>query len=301
MDGFYPVYMYTPMPEMHNEMVPVTSGCSYKKCLYCDLNYRQKFHIFKLDEIEEFLLERKEKLKKMGRMPRRFTLLEGNPLCVKTACLESVMMLIHKHFEVDYISMFARASDVLRKSDEELLRLKKLGMDRLCLGLESGSDDVLSFHMKGHSAHDSVRACRKLERLGINYSVYIMLGLGGKAMSMVHRVETAKMLNMIKPFEIVFVTTVIFKRAPLSDYVREKKFVRLKVKEVLEEELYILENLNIDTVVKATHKTNPVPLLAKFPEGKEMMLGKLRKYYEENDEKALRKNEMKKWNIWDKE
>lgn len=301
MDGFYPVYMYTPMPEMHNEMVPVTSGCSYKKCLYCDLNYRQKFHIFKLDEIEEFLLERKEKLKKMGRMPRRFTLLEGNPLCVKTAYLESVMMLIHKHFEVDYISMFARANDVLRKSDEELLRLKKLGMDRLCLGLESGSDDVLSFHMKGHSTNDSVRACEKLERLGIAYSVYIMLGLGGKAMSMVHRVETAKMLNLIKPFEVVFVTTVIFKRAPLKDYVREKKFVRLKVKEVLEEELYILENLNIDTVVKATHKTNPVPLLAKFPEGKEIMLGKLRKYYEENDEKQLRANEMQKWNVWDKE
>lgn len=301
MDGFYPVYMYTPMPEMHNEMVPVTSGCSYKKCLYCDLNYRQSFHIFKLDEIEEFLLERKEKLKKMGRMPRRFTLLEGNPLCVKTDYLESVMMLIHKHFEVEYISMFARASDVLRKSDEELLRLKKLGMDRLCLGLESGADDVLSFQMKGHSAHDSVRACKKLERLGIAYSVYIMLGLGGKAMSMVHRVETAKMLNMIKPFEIVFVTTVIFKRAPLKDYVREKKFVRLRVKEVLEEELYILENLKIDTVVKATHKTNPLPLLAKFPEGKEMMLGKLRKYYEENDEKQLRANEMRKWNVWDKE
>lgn len=54
MDKFYPKYMYTPMPEMHNEMVPVTAGCSFKKCIYCDLNYKQKFHIFKLDEVENF-------------------------------------------------------------------------------------------------------------------------------------------------------------------------------------------------------------------------------------------------------
>lgn len=58
---------------------------------------------------------------KMGRMQRKFTLLEGNPLCVKTDYLESVFGLIHKYFDVDYISMFVRASDVLHKSDEELL------------------------------------------------------------------------------------------------------------------------------------------------------------------------------------
>lgn len=301
MEGFYPIYMYTPMPEMHNLMVPLTSGCSYHKCLYCDLNFRQKFHVFKLEDIEDYLKSEKSKYTKMKRSPKKFTLLEGNPLCVKTSYLESVFKLIGKYFEVDYISMFARASDVLRKSDEELLRLKSLGLDRLCLGLESGSDDVLSFHNKGHTAMDSVRACKKLERLGIKYSVYIMLGLGGKDMTKVHREETAKLLNKIKPFEVVFVTTVIFKRAPLKDYVREKKFRRLSIKEVLNEEIYILEHIDMDAVIKATHKTNPLPVLAKFPEGKEAMLKKLRDYRDAGSEKDLRKNEMKKWQVWSKE
>ncbi len=289
------------MPEMHNEMVPVTAGCSFKKCIYCDLNYKQKFHIFKLDEVENFLIERKTELQKNNRMPKRFTLLEGNPLCVSTDHLISVFKLIHKYFEVEYISMFARATDVLRKSDEELLKLKELGMDRLCLGLESGSDEVLSFHKKGHTAHDSILATRKLDRLGIKYSTYFMLGLGGRNMTMSHRCETAKLLNEIHPFEVVFVTTVIFKRAPLKDYVRNKSFIRMSVKEILEEEIYIIENLNMDTIIKATHKTNPIPLQAKFPEGKEIFLRKLRDYYDSNDEKSLVKNEMKKWKIWDKE
>lgn len=301
MDKFYPKYMYTPMPEMHNEMVPVTAGCSFKKCIYCDLNYKQKFHIFKLDEVENFLIERKAELQKTNRMPKRFTLLEGNPLCVSTDHLISVFKLIHKYFEAEYISMFARATDVLRKSDEELLKLKELGMDRLCFGLESGSDEVLAFHKKGHTAHDSILATRKLDRLGIKYSTYFMLGLGGRNMTMSHRCETAKLLNEIHPFEVVFVTTVIFKRAPLKDYVRNKSFIRMSVKEILEEEIYIIENLNMDTIIKATHKTNPIPLQAKFPEGKEIFLRKLRDYYDSNDEKSLVKNEMKKWKIWDKE
>ena len=301
MEGFYPIYMYTPMPEMHNLMVPLTSGCSYHKCLYCDLNFRQKFHVFKLEDIEDYLKSEKSKYTKMKRSPKKFTLLEGNPLCVKTSYLESVFKLIGKYFDVDYISMFARASDVLRKSDEELLRLKSLGLDRLCLGLESGSDDVLSFHNKGHTAMDSVKACKKLERLGISYSVYIMLGLGGKDMTKVHREETAKLLNKIKPFEVVFVTTVIFKRVPLKEYVREKKFRRLSIKEVLNEEIYILEHIDMDAVIKATHKTNPLPVLAKFPEGKEATLEKLREYRDAGSEKDLRRNEMKKWQIWSKE
>ena len=301
MENFYPIYMYTPMPEMHNVMVPVTSGCSYQKCLYCDLNFRQKFHIFKLSEIEDYLRKEKIKYDNMRRSPKKFTLLEGNPLCVKASFLENVFATIHKYFEVDYISMFARATDVLRKTDEELLRLKAMGMDRLCLGLESGSDEVLSFHKKGHSVNDSLRACKKLERLGISYSVYIMLGLGGKELTMAHRKGTAKLLNKIRPFEIVFVTTVIFKRAPLKDLVRAKEFTRLAIKDVLAEEIYILESLENSTVIKATHKTNPLPLLAKFPEGKDDMLRKLKEYRDGNTEKELRKNEMRKWTIWDKE
>ena len=301
MDKFYPIYMYTPMPEMHNVMVPVTSGCSYQKCLYCDLNFRQKFHVFKLAEIEDYLRKEKIRYDNMRRRPKKFTLLEGNPLCVKASFLENVFATIHKYFEVEYISMFARATDVLRKTDEELLRLKAMGMDRLCIGLESGSDEVLSFHKKGHSVNDSIKACKKLERLGISYSVYIMLGLGGKEMTLAHREGTAKLLNEINPFEIVFVTTVIFKRAPLKDLVRAKEFTRLPIKDVLAEEIYILQNLENSTVIKATHKTNPLPLLAKFPEGKEDMIRKLKEYRDNNSEKELRRNEMRKWQVWDKE
>lgn len=128
-----------------------------------------------------------------------------------------------------------------------------------------------------------------------------MLGLGGKNLTMYHREKTPILINKINPFEIVFVTTVIFKGAALKDYLTQKKFLRMNVKEILEEEIHIMKNININTIVKATHKTNPIPLLAKFPEGKEMFLKKLTNYYQKNSPKDLVQNEIKKWRIWDKE
>lgn len=300
MDNYYPIYMYTPMSEMHNEMIPVTSGCSYSKCLYCDLNYRQKFSIFKLEEIEKYIMNRKNELIKIGREAHKFTLLEGNPLCVKTDYLCKVFMLVKKYFEVDYISMFARVNDVLKKSDEELLLLKSLGMDRICLGLETGSDKVLDFHLKGHSAEDSYNACKKLDRLGIKYSTYFMLGIGGEDLILDHRIKTVELINKINPFEIIFVTTVIFKRAPLRELVKNKTFKRLSIRSSLEEERYILENINNDTIIKATHKTNALPILSKFPEYKIQSIKKIDDYLKLSD-KELQINEKEKWKVWDKE
>lgn len=300
MDDFYPVYMYTPMSEMHNEMIPVTSGCSYQKCLYCDLNYRQKFKVFKLDEIENFLIERKIELNNISRNPNKFTLLEGNPLCVCTEYLINVFKLIKKYFEVNYISMFARASDVLNKSEEDLIKLRNLGLDRLCLGLESGSDNVLSFHKKGHNAIDSLNACQKLDKLGIKYSTYFMLGLGGKEFTKDHIDKSIELINNIKPFEIIFVTTVIFKRAPLKQIVREKLFKRLSIRETLEEEREILSGINIETVIKATHKTNALPILAKFPDHKLLAINKIDDYLMKSD-RELQSIEKEKWRVWDKE
>lgn len=78
-DKFYNEYMYTPMPEMHSEMIPVTQGCSYNKCLYCDLNYRQKFKVFDFEDIKTYIESRRRFYQDKRVKPTKFNLLEGNP------------------------------------------------------------------------------------------------------------------------------------------------------------------------------------------------------------------------------
>ena len=38
----YGYYYYVPMAEAYTVQIPVTVGCSYDKCLYCELNQGRK-------------------------------------------------------------------------------------------------------------------------------------------------------------------------------------------------------------------------------------------------------------------
>ena len=291
-------YLYTPMPEMHNEMIPVTIGCSYSKCLFCDLNMGRKFYIYPLEEIKSYIKNRKEYYKDKRIVPKKFNLLEGNPLSLDTDFLEKVLETINEKFDIKYISMFARTIDIMNKSDQELLRLKDLKMDRLSIGIESGSDEVLNYHRKGIDSKGQLEALRRLESLGIDYSTYIMLGLGGKKWSLVHAEKTAEFLNKLNPFEVVLVTTVVFKGAALVEEVRNGNFQRLRVRETLTEERDLIGKLELNTILNASHKTNSLPLRGKLPEHKDLLIKKINEHLELSDRELLAA-ERKKWNIWD--
>ena len=137
-DGFYDRYMYTPMPEMHNEMIPVTVGCSYGKCIYCDLNVGKKFKVFDIEDVKKYIQDRKDFYEDKRFTPKKFALLEGNALCLKNDYLTEILKEIKKNFpNMKYVSCFSRSDDILRKTDEELLEIKNLGLDRICVGIES--------------------------------------------------------------------------------------------------------------------------------------------------------------------
>lgn len=286
--------MYVPMPEMHDEMIPVTQGCSYNKCLYCDLNQRD-FAIYDIEEIKNFIRERASFYKDKKFVPKKFNLLEGNPLSLKTNFLIEIMEEINKNFsKVKFISMFARSDDVLKKSDEELLRLKEKKMDRLCLGIESGCDEVLDFHKKGVTSYKQLEALKKLERLGINYSCYIMLGLGGIKYSQKHIKDTVEFLNKTHPFEIAVVNMVVFKGARLVEKIKAGEFERISIRRQIEEEIELIRGLEISTIYTGTHKTKTISITSKLPEGKDMLIKKLEEHLE-LDDRELTEIERFKW------
>ena len=76
--------------------------------------------------------------------------------------------------------MYARVDDVLRKSEEELLELKALGLCDLHIGVESGSDSILLMMNKGVTSYDTITALKRLDKVGIGYYVTVILGLGAK-------------------------------------------------------------------------------------------------------------------------
>lgn len=296
----YGKYFYVPMTQGYSVAVPVTVGCSWDKCLYCDLNHNNRFRFLGLQEIDKKLKALKNYYSNKRRPVEKVVMAGGNPFCLDTDILIEIISLIKAYFpKVKNISSFARADDILRKSKDELLELKKLGMGELSIGVESGNDEILAFHNKGVTREDNYQALIKLEDCNITYSTYIMLGLGGKRLSMENAIDTASLLSRVNPQVIVVVTLVIFKDAKLVESLRKRDFIRLSVLDSIREEKILLENLHMkNTIFNATHKTNPLILKGKLPEQKSLLLDKINKVLEEYDKKTIRNKEISKWRNW---
>lgn len=72
------------------------------------------------------------------------------------------------------ITMHAAVRNIKTKTDEQLIRLKKLGINDLYVGIESGLDDVLVDVRKGHTVNDAVIQLNRLNHAGIRHCMMLM-------------------------------------------------------------------------------------------------------------------------------
>jgi len=64
---------------------------------------------------------------------------------------------------VKRIGLYANAKSILRKTPEELLELRNLGVKIAYLGVETGNDEILKKIQKGANAREMVEAGRKIK------------------------------------------------------------------------------------------------------------------------------------------
>ena len=183
----------------------------------------------------------------------------GNPTSLPTEHLAKIVKHIRERIKnVPRISCYARALDILRKSDEELKILSRAGLNIVYMGLESGSDTILRIMKKGINSKGIIKAGRKLMNAGIKLSLYIILGLGGYKYTKEHALETARVLTEINPTIFRFRTLNILPNTELYREIKEKKFEILKPVDALKEEYMIIENLgpNVTSAFRNDHISN---------------------------------------------
>ncbi len=86
-----------------------------------------------------------------------------------------------------------------RKSTEDLEAIRKAGLNRIHIGLETGYDPLLKLMQKGVTADGHIEAGKRVIAAGMELSEYVMPGLGGRDMWRSHAEETARVLNAINP------------------------------------------------------------------------------------------------------
>ncbi|MBA7562217.1 hypothetical protein ES708_03866 [subsurface metagenome] len=156
------------------------------------------------------------------------------------------------------MSSYAKALDILRKTEEELKQLAEAGLDIVYMGLESGSSKILRMMKKGTNAESMIKAGRKVLDSGIKLSLYVMLGLGGKKYSEDHVRGTARVLTEINPTIFRFRTLNVLPNTPLWEEWKRGDFELLSPVECLIEERDIIANLgeNVTSQVFNDHVSN---------------------------------------------
>jgi len=178
------------------------------------------------------------------------------------------------------VTSYGRSNTLSRKSLEELTAIREAGLDRIHIGLESGSDNVLKLVRKGTTARQHVDAGRKVVEAGMTLSEYIMPGLGGKAWSREHALETARVLDEIDPHFIRLRSLRIPSRTPLYRDKAEGRFHPLSEDEIVREiRLFIASLEKVRSTLTSDHIMNLLEEVeGTFPRDKERMLEVIDEY-----------------------
>jgi len=200
---------------------------------------------------------------------------DANSLILKKEDLLEVLQTLKDNFpSIERITTYARAKTVCKKNVQELEQLHQAGLTRVHMGLESGSDKVLSLINKGATSSEMIEAGQKLIQGGLSLSYYIILGMGGKKYTQEHALESARVINAANPDYIRFRTLSVIPRTQLADMVEEGIFEPLPEEEIAREEKLLIENIDhVNSNLASDHANNLLEdVRGKLPEEKKSML-----------------------------
>ncbi len=193
----------------------------------------------------------------------------GNTIAMKTDDLCAICQYAHEVFpDLDRITVYGSSQYIRKKGLAGLKKLKKAGLSRIHAGLESGDDLILKKVKKGTTANEQIEAGRLTMEAGLELSLYVILGLGGRARSREHARETATALNAINPDFIRLRTFVPKTNTPMLKEVQEGGFIMLGPHGILKETRELVAGLNVTSFLASDHYTNYINIEGRIPESK---------------------------------
>jgi radical SAM superfamily enzyme YgiQ (UPF0313 family) len=191
--------VYRPPSEAESLILPVTDGCSWNQCSFCEM-YRAPQKRFRARDEAEVLESIRRTGADEGESVRRVFLADGDALVLPTRRLLAYLEAIRTHLpSVRRVSSYCLARNLNKKSVSELKDLCDAGLKLAYLGAESGDATVLARVSKGESVESTRAALDKLGQAGIRRSVMIINGLGGESLSAQHADNSARLINATAP------------------------------------------------------------------------------------------------------
>ncbi len=272
--------VYRPPSEAQSLILPVTDGCSWNRCTFCEMYTAPQKRFRPRDEAEVF-----DSLRRLGEAAeanpaaaiRRVFLADGDAMVLSTRRLLAILAAIRRHLPaVRRVSSYCLPRNLRGKSAAELRELADAGLSIVYVGAESGDDEVLARVNKGETFASTCDALDKLGAAGITRSVMILNGLGGPQYSVQHAENSARLLNATQP-EYVATLVVSF---PLGEARFRQGFPgwqALTQAQLFEEMECFLQHLDLRrTIFRSDHASNWLILKGTLGADKERLLQQVR-------------------------
>ncbi|MBZ4658752.1 MAG: radical protein [Desulfacinum sp.] len=271
MDGLhYEGMIIRPPSEAESIILQVTRGCSHNKCTFCGTYKGVRFRIK-----DDAIIDRDiDYAARNLQFLRRVFLADGDALILPQERLAGILQKIRARMPwIQRVGLYGNAKSILRKSPQELEKLRDLGLGIVYLGVESGDPQTLKDIRKGVSREKMVEAGRRIREAGIKLSVTVLLGIAGRGRSLEHARATGSILSEIDPNYVGALTLMVLPNTELGRRAREGTFELPEPHELLVELREMLAHTHMSRgLFLSNHASNYLPLKVKMPSDKEKAL-----------------------------
>ena len=262
--------VFRPPGEANSAIIQATLGCSWNKCAFCEMYTSKTFRIKKFEDLQT---EIKLLAQYYGGVKKVF-LADGNAFVLSSNYLIPILKEINQQFgKIQRISSYALPGDILNKTDKELAEIHSLGLKLLYIGIESGDDELLGYIHKSETFQSTLDGIIKAQQAGIDVSVMVLNGLGGRKYSQQHAINTAKLITQVNP---KFLSTLTLSFPFGLEHYQTRfggKYIPQTIAELAAELRLFIEHTNIkDTIFRSDHVSNNLVLKGILSKDKELLL-----------------------------
>ncbi|MDO8320844.1 radical SAM protein [Rhodoferax sp.] len=264
--------VFRPPSEAESLILPVTNGCSWNKCTYCEM-YTAPQKKFGVRDEQETLDTIRHCGEQFAGQVQRVFIGDGDAMVLSTRRLMTLLAAIKTHLpKVRRISSYCLPRNLRHKTVQELQELRAAGLSLVYVGAESGDDAVLQHVSKGETFESTRDALDKLGAAGISRSVMLLNGLGGRQLSEQHATNSARLVNLTQP---EFLATLVVSFPQGEDRFRQgfPQWEALNQQELFAEMAQFLQALELKrTVFRSDHASNWLVLKGILGAEKERLL-----------------------------
>jgi len=280
--------VFRPPSEAESLILPVTDGCSWNRCTFCEM-YTEPQKKFRARDEAEVLDNIRASGERFGAGIRRVFLADGDAMVLPTRRLLAVLEAIRQQLPaVHRVSSYCLPRNLRKKSVAELKDLSEAGLALAYVGAESGDDEVLAKVSKGETHASTREALDKLREAGIKRSVMILNGLGGRALSNQHADNSALLANETQP-EYLSILVVNFPKGEQRFRTGFAEWEQLPEVALFEELERFMQQLKLErTVFRSDHASNRLVLKGTLGNDRPRLLLQLRAAIERPELAPLR-------------